>query len=434
MAGNRGPNRRLVAARRAQGLTQTELAARVSRRLRLDPPLDGNWVSRLERGVHTWPTAEHRQALRDEFGVGSDAELGFYCSRSAAFEEDNPNVDRRSFFALTPALASGLAITGPLAEFLASAEPPARQPQLVGRSDVNHIMQSTKAFAEWSHRSGGELSVQAVSGQLRWAAKLLEARTIRPDVRDDLYSAVGHLAQVAAWMSVDNGSHESAQRYFRFGLHCAEEAGSASLRALVLADMSRQLFHLGHHQEALTLIEQAQVRADRLTSAERSMLSVVRARPLAKLGQAPATKAALDVAEEDFAQRHDDPTPQPWMEFFDQAELSGDAGHALFDLARSGSKSEPAFDQLGIAVSSHSDKYARSRAFCQLKVATLWMTIQPDVAMTHARRAIAAAEPLRSGRIRSYLSDLHSATKPHARKPEVAELRHSISRLAQVPA
>ncbi|MDX6291788.1 MAG: hypothetical protein QOH50_863 [Kribbellaceae bacterium] len=433
MAGEGGPNRRLAAARRALGLTQAGTAARISQRLGLDPPIDGNYLSKLERGVHTWPNAEYRKALREVLGVGTDAELGFYCSRSAP-EEDTTNVDRRRFFALTPAVASGLAITGPVAEFLARAEPPGRPPQLVGRSDVNHIVQSTKAFTEWDYRVGGELSVQAVSGQLRWAASLLEARIVQTDVRDDLHSAVGNLAQVAAWMSVDGGAHESAQRYFRFGLHCAEQARNAGLRAIMLSDMSRQLFHLGCYQEALSLIELAHVRADRLTGAERSMLSVVRSRPLAKLGRTSDTHAAIDHAKEQFAHHDPQQPPAPWMDFYDRAELAGDAGHSLFDIAVTGGQPEPALDQLGFAATSHTDAYARSRAFCQLKIATLWMKIDPSIAVTHANRAVMIAEPLRSGRIRGYLRELYTATRPHARLRDVAELRHSISRLTQVPA
>jgi hypothetical protein len=50
----------------------------------------------------------------------------------------------------------------------------------------------------------------------------------------------------------------------------------------------------------------------------------------------------------------------------------------------------------------------------------------PSIAVTLANRAVMAAEPLRSGRIRGYLRELHTATRPHARL--------SISRLTQVPA
>lgn len=435
MAGDSERNRRLAAARRALGLTQIELAERVSRRLGLDPPLDGYYLSKLERGVHTWPNAEYRQALRAELGAGTDAELGFYSSRSAP-EEDIPDVDRRSFFALGPAVAGGLIGGGTSAsDFLASIDLPNHAPALVGRADVDHIAQSTRAFKEWDRRVGGELSVQAVAGQLRWGATLLDARTSQPGVREDLHSAVGHLGQVLAWMVVDCGAHDVAQRYFRFAVHCAEQAGNHSLRAVVLSTMSRHQFHLGQYEDALSTIELAQVRADRLPHAEQAMLSVVRSRPLASLGRRSDALAAIGYAEEQFDAY--DPRQHPqvaWMEFFDRAELAGDAGHSLADLALSGADPEPALDQLGFAVASHTAGYNRARAFCHLKSASLWMKVDPAVAVQQGAQAVAAAESLRSGRIRSYLRELHSAAGPHSKAGDVAELRRRISRLTQVPA
>lgn len=68
-------------------MTQAQLAERVSVRLGIDPPLDGKYVSKLERGVHTWPNGDYRRAFREEFGAETDAELGFHCSRSA-FDSD----------------------------------------------------------------------------------------------------------------------------------------------------------------------------------------------------------------------------------------------------------------------------------------------------------------------------------------------------------
>jgi hypothetical protein len=48
----------------------------------------------------------------------------------------------------------------------------------------------------------------------------------------------------------------------------------------------------------------------------------------------------------------------------------------------------------------------------------------PNRRLAAARRALG----------RGYLRELHTATRPHARLRDVAELRHSISRLTQVPA
>jgi hypothetical protein len=44
--------------------------------------IDGNYVSKLERGVITWPNRAYRQAFRTLFNVMNDVELGFYPSRT----------------------------------------------------------------------------------------------------------------------------------------------------------------------------------------------------------------------------------------------------------------------------------------------------------------------------------------------------------------
>jgi len=100
MAPTGGHNRALSDARRARRLTQGQLAERVSARLGVDPPLDGNYISKLERGVHTWPNGDYRRAFREELGATTDAELGFHCSRSVPSDANagppritDPNTD-----------------------------------------------------------------------------------------------------------------------------------------------------------------------------------------------------------------------------------------------------------------------------------------------------------------------------------------------------
>lgn len=146
---------------------------------------------------------------------------------------------------------------------------------------------------------------------------------------------MGNLAEVAAWTAYDAGAHDIAIRYLRFALCCADQANDWSLRATILADMSRQATSTGRHEEGLSLAEFAHVRADRLGATERAMLMIVRARALAKAGHADACRAALDRAYEHFTDR-DQATDPPWMHYYDDAQLRGDAGHALFDLAMAG--------------------------------------------------------------------------------------------------
>jgi len=84
----RRPNHRLRVARLQRGWTRDQLAEQVAGFLAAEggrlSAMDANHVYKLERGEITWPNASYRRALRNVLGAESDADLGFYCKRSAA--------------------------------------------------------------------------------------------------------------------------------------------------------------------------------------------------------------------------------------------------------------------------------------------------------------------------------------------------------------
>jgi len=79
-------NHKLRCMRLTVGFTEGQVAEEVARLVAVQTgrelAIDGNYVSKLERGVITWPNRAYRQAFRTLFGVASDAELGFYPSRT----------------------------------------------------------------------------------------------------------------------------------------------------------------------------------------------------------------------------------------------------------------------------------------------------------------------------------------------------------------
>ena len=79
------PNRLLSAARRARRLTQQQLAEAVAaahwRLFEQEAAIDADHVSKLERGLITWPNKRYRDAFRAVLGTACDAELGFYHHR-----------------------------------------------------------------------------------------------------------------------------------------------------------------------------------------------------------------------------------------------------------------------------------------------------------------------------------------------------------------
>ena len=68
------------------GITESQVAEEIARLVTAqtghDLAIDGNYVSKLERGVITWPNRAYRQAFRTLFHAMDDAELGFYSSRT----------------------------------------------------------------------------------------------------------------------------------------------------------------------------------------------------------------------------------------------------------------------------------------------------------------------------------------------------------------
>jgi hypothetical protein len=73
---------RRLAAGKTESQVAEEVAQLVTAQTGRDLAIDGNYVSKLERGVITWPNRAYRQAFRTLFNAVSDAELGFYPSRT----------------------------------------------------------------------------------------------------------------------------------------------------------------------------------------------------------------------------------------------------------------------------------------------------------------------------------------------------------------
>jgi hypothetical protein len=72
--------------RLAAGMTEGQVAEEVARLVAAQTgrelAINGNYVSKLERGVITWPNRAYREAFRTLFGAAHDADLGFYPSRT----------------------------------------------------------------------------------------------------------------------------------------------------------------------------------------------------------------------------------------------------------------------------------------------------------------------------------------------------------------
>ena len=268
----------------------------------------------------------------------------------------------------------------------------------------------------------------SISGQLRYAAQLLKA-DCDPRLRSDLFSAVGSLTWVSGFTSFDVFDHSEAANRFRFSLVCATEADDWHLRALVYASMARQAFWLSDPQQALTHVEMALVRADRLTATERSMLSSLRARALACMGQRQDALRAVGTADEEFS-RSDTAKDPPTIAYYDLAEHNGETGHALADLGALRGCAAEGERRLRAAARAHTDLYARSRVFCELRLSRLLLeTGETDEVLEIARPALDAVPAIASRRIGLVVDELGQAINHHRGISAIGVLRDQVRAL-----
>lgn len=426
-----GNRREAFAARReAMGFTQESLAAAVG--------VEFSTVGRWERGALT-PQPWRRPRIATALDVSLDeldALLGQVSDDAPTHPsqlstgQEVPGQSRGTSLALPGSAPTGVAGYDPTAhvdvgvnpaEFLKPLTLDVQPPRRVGWAEVEQVKLMTRTLAASENLYGGGMAGEAGLAHLQWASRLLSSQA-GTSVEAGMFEAVGNLAGVVAFSAFDVGNQDAAARCFRFGLWCAEQGGSWELRAATLADMARQAIYLGNLDDALSLIEFAQVRADRLTSTARAMIGVVRARLLAMLGRHDEARAEVDRADMHFVGRQAATDP-PWLIYYDEAEHAGSSARALTPLALTDKRPGDAAERLETAIRLHSDAYPRSRAFSRTRLATLHMTIgDPRQAVDIGRQAVADGLTLHSQRMNEELSKLVRSCERHSSIPEVAEL------------
>nr|BFE99278.1 helix-turn-helix transcriptional regulator [Streptoalloteichus tenebrarius] len=411
------------------GFTQESLAAAVG--------VEFSTVGRWERGALT-PQPWRRPRIATALDVSLD-ELDALLGQGSADALTSPSqlnagqeVPGQSEISLALQGSASIGVNGhdptehvavgaDPAEFLKSLTLNVEPPRRVGWAEVEQVKLMTRTLAASENLYGGAMAGEAGLAHLRWASRLLDSQA-NNGVEAGMFEAVGNLAGVVAFSAFDVGNHDAAARCFRFGLWCAEQGGSWELRAATLADMARQAIYLGKLDDALSLIEFAQVRADRLSATARAMIGVVRARLLAMLGRHDEARAEVDRADMHFVGRQAAADP-PWLVYYDEAEHAGSSARALTPLAVAEKRPDDAAERLETAIRLHSDAYPRSRAFSRTRLATLHMTIgDPREAVHIGHRAVADAAMLHSQRMNEELSKLVRSCEGHLSIPEVAEL------------
>ena len=185
----------------------------------------------------------------------------------------------------------------------------------------------------------------------------------------------------------------------------------------------------GQPDEALTLAEQALVRADRLTATERSLLHTDRARALGKMRRVQEALTAIGAADDHVAQSTPANDPPFLAIYHNPAVHAMRTGGALVNLAILGHDPKEATDRLTTAITGLTN-YARPLAGCQARLASLTMvTGDPLQAVAIGHEAVDIASTIRSRTATDDLRKLSRHATAHQQLDEVAHLQHRISTL-----
>lgn len=427
----------LRAAREADGLTQSQLAELANAQVEIMAgrlgAMDADYIGKLERGIHRWPNKDYRDALRVVLGAVTDRDLGFFSTRSRVVTvvngprgtEGGDDVERKTFLRVLAGSVTSLAFADPLGEFAARASVGRRR---IGQSDVEHVRQLARMFAGQDHQYGGSSSVHAVVAQLSATAGLTEGTFAGSKVRGEFFSAVAELADTAAGMCFDAGSHVQAERAFRFSAGCATESDDWAMRAKALSGLANLAVHQGRSEDALSFAEMALVRADRLTPMVSAVMHTRHARALGTIGSCRAgdCQTAVSKAEDAFADVR--PGNEPgWIAYYNEAHLERDSGRALLYLALSGGDHKAARSRLETAIGRFPEGHSRGKALAKANLATLVMACDdPHDAVRLGHDALASIGAVRSDRVNDALRQVVAACKRHRGLADVRQLAQRV--------
>ncbi len=383
--------------------------------VRLDAILNGNGeLINLQREAEAERAARNRDRR-----MARDADT--------ADPDEVSESQRRHVLALAASVAFGASLPESPAEIIAAAdvrEAPAR----VRAGDVARVERAIHDLEEHDHQAGGVPVRHLALGELRWATALLGG-SCQPGVRQRLQVAVAYLSDLAAWTTADAGRYPAARKLFLLGLRAAHDADDGGILAHVASGFARMEIQARNPKSALELVRLASTATDRLPPPALSMLHIVKGLALAKIPDTNGCLHHLGQAEQSFRPPAlDDPA---WIGYFTAAKLAGDTSNALYDLAQSTGRRNPALlTRLTEAVDNLPDSRARSKAIAAARLATtLYLTHETQHADTVAANALRLAAEVRSARLVDELTDLCNSARYHATDPTAQAVARDVRQL-----
>ena len=204
---------------------------------------------------------------------------------------------------------------------------PSSRKELPADPRAQAIRDTFRAFQELDARYGG--------GHTRLALVQHLSAMVLPELHigsSDVRGAGAELLYLAGLMAFDDGALGLAERYLIQALRFAEEGGTRTFAANVVAAMSHLAVFAGHGEEAVRLAEAGLTGISRGENlAVRMRLLTMQARGRAMIGDSAGCTADLSAAEGALQETRSD-TGADWARFLNWAYLAGEMSQCFRDL------------------------------------------------------------------------------------------------------
>ncbi|MGA5819904.1 XRE family transcriptional regulator [Kitasatospora sp. NPDC094028] len=329
-------------------------------------------------------------------------------------------LNRRTLLGLAPAalvtLAHQWATVDPA---LAAAAHDGKEvaPEFVTWLETSVYQLTSMATADRQH------TAQLLDSYYDTVVGLLEGAAYTQQVGIRLQLLASALAQTIGWYQFDNEHHTAAAHYWSAALHAAHHAGDTDRGAGILSDLAYQSMWLGDASPAVAVLDRALTRTQDRTA--RSLLNLRKARALAMVGEARASRRSLDAAE--HCLNIATGTPPAWCSWMGAADLAVDTGRCLIDLG----EPRPAHQQIAQGVSLLPGSRDKTRAvFLTYEAESLIRQGEIDNAAATARQALVLAQHIGATRCIRQITSLSGTLEPYSRTPGVGEFLEAVQAAA----
>lgn len=279
--------------------------------------------------------------------------------------------------------------------------------------ELDELDEAVQLFRRWDAAGVGGLKRKAVVGQLNAIAETV-LDTSNSEKRRTLFRILAEFADLAGWMSFDQGLHGVSQRYYLLALHASREAGALELAGHVMGNMIKLSNSLGHYQDSLSLARAGlYALPQRQGSLVRAELLGQEAQVFAGLGphEAPEAVRSIETCLAVWHERADEPQPDWLHHMTQQAEVDCGTANTYTQLALT-TQDHPRWRHYADQAERYTlstrqtrtNRYERSRIVDEIRLAKVRLAQrEPVEAVNVATQALERAEQLQSAILRDWL-------------------------------